>query len=123
VPPVLSASFQLSRIGSVGIRGPVRPARDSRLLSLPFWSTLSGSHPLFCRGLLKCLRAPTGSARAGRAPGFNGVVSDEREPPELSCRAGSEKDLRLEFGERYDTVLANQGQASQLELPRGCPIQ
>jgi len=35
---------------------------------------LSATHPWFRLGLLKSLWAPTGSARAGRAPGFNSIV-------------------------------------------------
>jgi len=66
--------LQLSRIDSVGIVGPVRHARDRRRFSPPFWSTLSATNPLFRLGPLMCLWAPIGSARAGRAPGFNSIV-------------------------------------------------
>ena len=51
----------------------MRPAPDIRRFAPPFWSTLS-THPLVRMAPLKCLFAPTGSARAGRAPGFNGNV-------------------------------------------------
>jgi len=63
-----------SRIDSLGIRGPVRPARDSRRFSPPFRSTLSATSPLFRLGQIMCLWAPIGNARAGRAPGFNGII-------------------------------------------------
>ena len=61
-----------------GIRGPVRPAPDIRRFALPFWSTLSTTHPLIRMAPLKCIFAPTDNARAGRAPGFNGIVPEKR---------------------------------------------
>ena len=61
----------LSRMHSVGIRGPVRPARESLRFSLPFWGILSATHQLFRRSPLKFISTPSGSARAGPAPGFD----------------------------------------------------
>jgi len=66
---LFTARWQPSRVDAVGIRGPVRLAPDRRRPRR--WSVDISSHPTVVLEMLsKLLWTPTGSARAGRAPGF-----------------------------------------------------